>query len=203
VVDHDTLVRFVYESNAIEDLTSDVYGPGTPEFDRHLAAAYLVADTGTLDFLEIHRVLMGPDDGGRVRTDDDDLLVSGREAPRAGPELDSWIRLLNHVVAESVSHGVTPAEHALACHDLLVLAHPCRDGNGRTARLLYNAVAGGLTGEWTIFESGARRTYQRRIESVAASFWPDPHGQFLFDQTALARLAMSAPITDWPAAGIA
>lgn len=158
-LDEASLREYVFESNAIEDLSSVEFGPGTPEFDRHLDAARLVAAGHTDDYRAIHGALLL--NGGRMRGPEERYCVNGRFAPRGG----AFARLIA-ALDEAINTAATE-DDAYACHDLLVLAHPFSDGNGRTARLLCNAVRVRLGLAWLMFPSQDRRRYHARMGQIA------------------------------------
>jgi hypothetical protein len=51
LLDEFTLIKFVNESNAIENIWDPPYGVGSPEFDDHLVGARRVAAGTLTDFL--------------------------------------------------------------------------------------------------------------------------------------------------------
>lgn len=166
----DILRRFVEHSNAIEDLTLPPYGPGTPEYDWHLATAEWVARTGSTDYVSIRSRLSGGAPVG-IRTGDiEDVMVNAHVAPRPGIPLRTALDVLDETLRRQ-SPTADGAEYAMRIHDLFVLAHPFMDGNGRTARLLVNAVRLRSGLPWLIFDVGQRRAYHRRLDELTASNW--------------------------------
>jgi len=55
---------------------------------------------------------------------------------------------------------------ALMLHDLFLCVHPFRDGNGRTSRILLNALRVRWGLPWLIIDSNKKRYYYRHIEQT-------------------------------------
>ena len=157
-------IEFTYNSNAIEGNTLSlretqlviqegitVHGKSLRE---HLEArnhpesiAYIekLAQKGSKieeeDSLKVHKLLMrGIDDqnAGKYRTGQVRVAGATFMPPPAGkiqPMIDSLLQTLNQNPDE-----LRPIELAAFFHHKLVYIHPFIDGNGRTARLLTNAI---------------------------------------------------------------
>ncbi len=162
---HDGLLRrHVIESNLIEGIRAR---PGEAEYDGHLAAARMAA-AGVASPHHLHAVLarrvpgLGAF-GGRMRTCG--MRVGSRRMPRwqEVPALMSdWEKLAGEYALLDGRH----AEAALFLHDWLLCIHPWVDGNGRTARLVWNMLRVSKGLPWRIQPARTRRAYYARIEAI-------------------------------------
>jgi hypothetical protein len=163
----DQLVAFVRASNRIEDIDAH---PGEPEFDDHLDAARRVA-AGTIgDPMEIHFVLANrlmPGSAGIARRGLPQ--IHGWFPPDPGAHLAAHIRRLRAMMVEGPAAGEPVAVFAWRIHHEFECVHPFSDGNGRTGRLLLNAIrlAGGLP--WLTIEFADRHTYHALIRRYGRS----------------------------------
>lgn len=166
-----TLDAFVRASNAIEGIDDPPYGPGTAEFDDHADAARRVA-AGTLDdIFGIHfvvtRRLLGPTDAGIPRVHH--VTVGGHEPPAPGPHLRAHLRRFARMWVEG--QGAEPAaQWAWRMHHEFECVHPFVDGNGRTGRLLLNAIRLRAGLPWLTVQPGEEQyAYYRLIQRYRAS----------------------------------
>ena len=172
--DDADLAAFVHASNEIELIRG--LGPGSAEFDDHLFAARRVAEGRMDDPFEIHfalmRRLLGPGEAGVVRTVA--VRVGGDRPPEPGPHLGVHLGRLARLRASTPVAGEDPADFAWRVHHELECVHPFVDGNGRTGRLLLNAVRLRLGLPWLTVTSDAetRTAYIDAIRAYRATSFP-------------------------------
>jgi fido (protein-threonine AMPylation protein) len=165
-----TLRKHVYESNKIEGIKMR----GGPYVQSHLAAALFVAQKGNDCVLahsyEIHRRLgIGTDlatHAGKPRMCR--VWVGGHDCPSPEhvPMLMEW---WSELVQQYISDDFTKKEAARVSdllHDILLSIHPFQDGNGRTARLILNALRLHHGLPWLVVEARNRVRYYQRIATI-------------------------------------
>jgi hypothetical protein len=168
----DALVAFVRASNAIERIEDPPYGPGTAEFDDHLDAARRVSDGSISDPFDVHwvltRRLLGPGQAGVARGVH--VTIGGSEPPEPGPHLAAHVRRLNRLLAEGRVGDEPATVFAWRMHHEFECAHPFVDGNGRTGRLLLNALRLDAGLPWlTIRPGDEQHEYYRSIRHYRES----------------------------------
>lgn len=92
------------------------------------------------DILEIHRRVLGhvdPIEGGEFRRTQ--VYVGGHVPPGPG-DLAVLMQHFEHWLNAEQTVSLHPVKHAALAHYKLVHIHPFIDGNGRTSRLLMNAL---------------------------------------------------------------
>ncbi len=161
----DVLTRHVLESNKIEDI-HDMSGP---LFEGHLEAAKLAAQPQLIHPLDLHRMLArnvpemqwhaGSYRGVRV-------WVGPREMPQPYMVpilMQDWDDMVAEYMGYNEASGYVPFA-AFFVHCWLLCIHPFVDGNGRTARLVWNnlRIVRGL--DWHVQEASDKLHYYAQIE---------------------------------------
>lgn len=159
-VSEHTLRVHVRHSNLIEGI---IAAPGEPLFDGHLEAARIAAQRVVHPNI-LHEILMKHVTGmgheaGRIRTGH---VFVGPEKPDPGqpdrtmpkPEvlgelMSHWMYLVEEVFPETED----PEAFAFLLHVWLLSIHPYVDGNGRTARLVYNMLRTSRGLPWKILRA--------------------------------------------------
>ena len=178
-LDEFTLIKFVNESNAIENIWDPPYGVGTAEFDDHLDAARRVAAGTLTDFFEIHYVLthrlLGPAQSGVARQVN--VQIGGHLPPEAGPHLRAHLRRLTVMLVSGPKSDESALDFAWRMHDEFESVHPFVDGNGRTGRLLLNALRLRAGLSWVTVLERRKYDYYRTIRLYQAhGFACQPRG---------------------------
>lgn len=132
------LADLVASSNAIERINAI---PGEPAYDDHLAAAALAID-GECDPRTLHAVLtrrLSPaHEVGTLRRIA--ISIGGERPPEPGPHIAIHFgRLMEQLAAGPRDDEASEAAAARLHHEFQAV-HPFSDANGRTGRLLWNAL---------------------------------------------------------------
>lgn len=178
---YPTLRKHVLHSNAIENIHTRQGPLVTSHQQAALFAASQQPNAPLLDPLEIHRHLakgtpMEPF-GGTYRTSG--VAVGDKQMPHHAhlPMLmQQWFELVEYACAREESMR-NKAKSAYILHDWFLCIHPFKDGNGRTARLVLNAIRIKMGLPWKIVLSDEEMhaTYLawiNRIESLFKEYNP-------------------------------
>jgi Fic family protein len=161
------LETFVEHSNGIEGYSYVEYGPGTRLYDQHLTTAQYVVETQAWDPRDLHFRLMhgllGPGLEGAFRACD--VYIGGRAAPTPGRHLLAHIESWEEKVVSGPKELQDPEIWAWKIHDEFECIHPFVDGNGRTGRLLLNALRLRYGLPWlTVHVDNEQFAYYRHIQ---------------------------------------
>lgn len=158
------LRQHVIESNRIERI---IAGPSKPEYRSHLAAARLAAD-GIVAPCRLHAALARGVPGmevygGKLRTCGvrvgDRVMPHSSHVPRLMEEVDVLIDQYRRVSVLDCSYA------AWLIHAHLLCVHPWQDGNGRTARLVWNMLRVSRGLPWLVQTAASKGRYYREIAS--------------------------------------
>lgn len=168
------LEEHVVESNAIENIFVD---KRHHFFKDHLAAAQVVAKAARESRVvvspeSIHGILMKNEmaDAGKIR----EVYVRVGSFLKPKPVdveklMEKWKEsLLKDLWQEQSAIGAGLAWHY---HHWFEAIHPFRDGNGRTGRLLLNAIRLVFGQPWLVIYSRGKEDYYRAIRR-----WEEEHG---------------------------
>jgi Fic family protein len=172
------LEQFVHESNAIGGIYAK---PGEPLYSNHLRAAQIVAKGKLIHPNLLHKILSlnvaGLSDyGGMYRSFNTevgpfDCSGNQKKVPRADvvPRLmDLWMTMVQSYY--SSTHNSETEEMACVLHEWLLCIHPYVDGNGRTARLVWNMLRAAKGLPWYIQEARYKSAYRSEIQEVEVLF---------------------------------
>lgn len=177
------LQRHVWQSNLIERI---VAFPGTPLYDSHLAAARLVERGEIIHPNVIHDVLA---DGvsemasfrGRYRTCDVDIVNSVDGNVIARSHMPRWevvpglMKEWEGLVQDFVAAKKVDREAFEFLHTWLLSIHPYQDGNGRTARLVWNMLRRNKGLSWHIEHAHSKTEYYARIRKISDGLFRQKH----------------------------
>lgn len=168
-----TLTYHVVHSNALER----IYARQGPLYDQHRKAAQAVAACPArfiYDVPAIHRIMFGgqsrPRQIGRLRLCG--VMMVGKTSRHHLPparDMPALMSLFYELVAKVLDE---PDETSLMVMQATLLCiHPFTDGNGRTARLYYNALRLVSGKEWRVTTTRQQAAYLRTIRSVEQDFF--------------------------------
>lgn len=181
----ETIARFVIESNAIEGYSLDTLPnyESSPYHVNHLQAAHLVLEYVREhclpDVRAVHSVLMRdlPDlNADHVGTWRRYAVVVGdvtTPKPYLVPRLvETW----ENACADTVRKvAALPGRHRMdVCaqyHYWFECIHPFADGNGRSGRLMWNAMRLLMGLDWTIVHAAFKQDYYNAIQSWRLERW--------------------------------
>ena len=171
-VPHSVLVQHVFHSNWIEGYEPINYPETSRLFKNHLAAAQEVVRNGTWDPQELHlRLLNGtgmlpPEEIGIFRRQQ--VYVGRFTPPSPGAHLLRHVQRWKELVVAGPDRA--PEEWCWRVHDEYECVHPFSDGNGRTGRLILNAMRLSLGLPWLIVHHGdEQQRYYRHIDDYQHS----------------------------------
>lgn len=186
-VNLDLLRSHVRESNALEGIGAVGFFLGqrfsdpyvAPEyFLGHIEAARFVADSPLLaihDPREVHRRLfreLGPFAG--VYRTTGEVWVGDRQMPKARhvPKLmQEWVGYAKKWATDSGAENADEKfRRSLQLHNLFLVIHPFEDGNGRTARLLLNALRLSMGLPWLVIYGGNYEFYRGQLVAFEELF---------------------------------
>ncbi len=158
----DILRTHVRESNLIEGIA---VGEGNPLYDDHLKAARLAALGKFVQPCELHHLLGRRDfhlsvHAGTYRRVE--LEVGDRPMPAweyVPVLLGKWLEMVQHFERDESGHG--PFSQNL--HAMLLCIHPFEDGNGRTARLVWNMLRVSKGLPWYVQRADEKYEYYTKI----------------------------------------
>lgn len=170
----DLLTEYVYQSNAIEGYSRDEYGPGTLIFDNHLRAAQRVAELEAADPRDLHFILMygvlGPLEAGVWRRYD--VYIGGNAAVSPGRHLAAHMESFDQMIASGPAKDQTAEDFCWEVHHYFECVHPFVDGNGRTGRLILNALRLRYGLPWLTINAGEeQQRYYRAIQRYRKEFF--------------------------------
>lgn len=164
MVEESILRKHVYESNLIEQIAAK---SGDPLFDDHLEAARTAALGVVVHPNELHALLTRriPEIGlasGEYRVCD--ICVGQYKMPcfqHVPMLMERWLSL----VQEYELADKKLDELARLLHDWFVCIHPYVDGNGRTARLVWNMLRVSKNLPWHIESARTKYRYYEDIRN--------------------------------------
>lgn len=165
LVDDGLLSRHVYESNLIEQITAC---PGEPLYDGHLVAARVAARGEIVHPNTLHAILASGVPGLRVcggKYRPHDVAVGRNPMPRwqkVPMLMEDWFSLVEEY--KQTSESIDELAHLL--HAWFLSIHPYVDGNGRTARLVWNMLRINRGLPWHIEPAETKHSYYARIRGI-------------------------------------
>ncbi|XP_078614537.1 uncharacterized protein LOC144883778 isoform X2 [Branchiostoma floridae x Branchiostoma japonicum] len=130
----------IFSNDSVETKRADDERAGITEAIDYIQLT-LGNDTSLPDVKEIHRLLLSrstPQWAGRVRNIT--VFVGPTHNPPGPDDVGSKMAEFQTWLTSEETQDMHPIERAASAHHKLVHIHPFRDGNGRTARMLLNAI---------------------------------------------------------------
>lgn len=176
----DVLDLHVRESNAIEGI-GGMYNFLSHRFkDPYVAAKYIEGHRKAAGFVarapreallnptKVHRLLFS-ELGSRAGEYRVDRFVRVAEKVMPHPRyvedlMSQWVGVAEWMVSRSSIRPKRACEDAIVLHNMFLCIHPFEDGNGRTARLLYNAARLSLGVPWMVIYNGDYNVYMEQLE---------------------------------------
>lgn len=161
----ETLYRHVHESNGIEGYR---VMPRSPLFAGHLEAALCAANKNRAHPNALHRLLFRQSPferrhAGRNRRCD---VAVGRSLMPPWRSVPSLMRKWEAAVGAFDHSWPNPGDYAWFFHVWFLCIHPYEDGNGRTARLVWNQLRLRRGLSWHIECAANKHRYFADIERV-------------------------------------
>ncbi|MEK7614353.1 MAG: Fic family protein [Patescibacteria group bacterium] len=163
----DSLLRtHVRQSNLIENI---VAFPSEPLYEGHLEAARIAARGIIVHPNQLHRLVCESvypmrHFAGRYRTCD--VVVGDKIMPRweeIPPLMSRWLEMAGQFVEIESSYSEYAA---YLLHAWLLCIHPYQDGNGRTARLVWNMLRVNKSFSWHIVLASEKLDYYSQIRFI-------------------------------------
>ena len=174
LVDDSLLRRHVVESNKIEQIDAK---PNDPLYEGHLAAARVAAKGKIVHPNKLHemiayRVPVLSGHGGKYRTCS--IWVGETMMPRfqhVPMLMERWLALVAQY--QLTTENFDECAHLL--HVWFMCIHPYVDGNGRTARLVWNMLRINKGLPWHIEKARTKHLYYARIRSIEMEVFKNTH----------------------------
>ncbi len=165
-IDDSLLRRHIRQSNLIESI---VAFPGESLYEGHLEAARIAARGVIVHPNQLHRLVCGGVDSmrhfaGKYRICS--VAVGNKIMPRweEVPSLmNQWLEMVNQFVEIKSSYSEYTA---YLLHAWLLCIHPYQDGNGRTARLIWNMLRVNKSFSWHVVLASGKLDYYSQIRFI-------------------------------------
>jgi len=193
-VPHDVLSEFVFHSNWIEGYPPYDYPETSRLYRAHMKTAKHVVRTGDWDPLVLHLLLLDgtdmlpPEQVGVYRNAQ--VYIGSFLPPSPGRHLLAHVERWRQLVTDGPPDGADVEDWIWRTHYEYECVHPFIDGNGRTGRLIMNALRLRYDLPWETVHQGAEqqayygriRDYQRSGGWRCSQWHPDKGYQSLFGE---------------------